>query len=103
MNIFYFIEFVPARVLQIPISPSEMKMQKCFIPRRESAKAEPEGVLLSILYFIEFLPARVHEIPISRAETEMPKCSIVWMDGWVGGWMDGWTGGDFLTPSNFLI
>ena len=70
-----------------------------FIPRREPAKAEPEGVHLNILCFIQLVRRRVIEMPISANETKMPKCFIAWVDGWVGGWVgggvDGWTGCDF--------
>ena len=76
-------------------------MPKCFIPRRESAKADiPYGVHLSILYFI----SRFHEgNEKSRYPPLKLKCQNVLLCGWMDGWMDGWMGGDLLPPYNFFI
>ena len=99
LSILCFIQSVSWRVLEMSISATETKLPKCFIPLRESAKADIlYGVHLSILCFIQSVRWRVLEMSISAIETKMQKCFFVWMDGWMDGWMGGWWS---FTPFDF--
>ena len=48
--------------------PFILNIMYFFIPQRESAKAEPEGVHLSILYFNQLVRWKVLQMPISTSE-----------------------------------
>ena len=51
-------------------------LEKNFIPRRESAEGEPEGVHLNILCFNQLVPWTVLQESISASETKISKCFI---------------------------
>ena len=98
-NCFYFTFYcVQERVFDVSksaFSQAFLKNWKCFIPRRDSAKAEPEGGPIVFTYVL--LCSRkgvwIFKIPIFTGLFENLKMFYLrmgWMDGMDG--MDGWDG-----------